>query len=149
MVYPGEQNIPCTLEKFVYFAFTGCSVCVCRLSSLSSSSSVYTFYPLLKMGFWSLQLVQDCLFLPLILSVFPSYILGFYCLVPTFIIIKSSLWVDPFINVRCLFLLVTILGIKSISSNITTSTPELLFTNYVEGENSLFLWLSGGSENFI
>lgn len=75
------ETVPCALEKNVYSADGGWSVLymsvgfnlLCK-SSVSLLTFCPMFYPLFKVRYWSLILLQSCLFLSSILSMFASYI---------------------------------------------------------------------------
>ena len=87
------------------------------------------FYPLLKMGFWSLQLLfLDCLFLPIILSGFAHVFLGF---VVKWICVYN--YYSFLMNWSCIFIkypslcLETIFVSKSIFSNNSMPTQALFW----------------------
>ena len=114
------ENIPWALENNIYYAVWGWIVL--HVSVRSSwliaffNPSILIFYPLLKVAYWSFQLLLlNCLFLPSIRSTFASCIFGALLLGPYMGIICVIFLMD-FINMKCPSLyLVNIFCLKSIS----------------------------------
>lgn len=112
----------------------GCSVDVCWVRSQNCSNTLfpcwsyfYLFYPLLKMEFWNLHLLLNCLFLLSFIFVFVSYIFGSILLVSHKFMLYDLLMDRPFCYYKCLFLSpVTTAVLKSIWP-ISIATPALFW----------------------